>query len=117
MGRTHHRKGVRHGEEAGGDRERIRAAVQYDNQAHLPVRTGAVLQDGWRETVHKTGVPGGGDRPGSGYYLVRAASPDGFDDSTGVMSIANYDPAWDVLLDNKEIRLGAGTQYPADQRR
>ena len=49
--------------------------------------------------------PEGATVPALGYYLVRAASPDGFDDSTGVMSIANYDLAWDVLLDNKEIRL------------
>jgi hypothetical protein len=43
--------------------------------------------------------------PAQGYYLVRTASPDGYDDSTGVMSIAAYDLEWDILFDHEEIRL------------
>ncbi len=49
--------------------------------------------------------PEGATVPALGYYLVRTASPDGYNDSNGVMSIAAYDIAWDVLFDHEEVRL------------
>ena len=43
--------------------------------------------------------------PGNGYFLIRANSPDGYDESMAILSVEDYDLAWDVYIDNKEVRL------------
>lgn len=43
--------------------------------------------------------------PAHGYYLVRANSPEGYDASMAILSVEAYDLAWDIYLDNKEVRL------------
>ena len=40
-----------------------------------------------------------------GYYLVRAASPSGYDMSAAVMTVDHCDAEWDILIDNKEFEL------------
>ncbi len=40
-----------------------------------------------------------------GYYLVRANSPAGYDESGAVMTVDCFDAEWDVYIDNKEVNL------------
>lgn len=43
--------------------------------------------------------------PAQGCYLIRANSPDGYDESSSVMGLSQYDLEWNIYLDNKELRL------------
>ena len=53
-----------------------------------------------------------------GYYLIRAASPTGYDMSNAIMTIDHFDIEWDILIDNKQIELllapSAWVLYPSD---
>ena len=43
--------------------------------------------------------------PAGGYYLVRAASPKGYDTASAVIDVQYADLDWDIYIDNKEVHL------------
>lgn len=43
--------------------------------------------------------------PAGGCYLIRANSPSGYDESTSIVSLTEYDLEWNIYIDNKEVRL------------
>ncbi len=43
--------------------------------------------------------------PAGGYYLVRAASPSGYNTAGAIISLLYADLDWDIYIDNKEVHL------------
>ncbi len=63
------------------------------------------LRNGAEDVYVERFFPEGALIPAGGYFLVRTASPEGYDPDTSVIRLDDYDLGWNVLLDNKKWAL------------